>query len=273
MALFLLTTVACHAKIRYPSAASGYSITIEDEHGRTLTAYQKDGRSYVPGQYNQRYRIRIHNHTRGRIEAVITVDGRNVISGQVGDYSEQRGYIVDGHDSVLISGFRQSQSHVASFRFTTPSDSYSARMGTPQHVGVIGVAVFPEKQRRHAAIPPFSRGPSSMDGHYAEGRSAFNDMTIDSPSSGMGGASTGLRKSSRVPRTSQNLGTRYGESRRSPVHYVSFVRAHETRPTSILAIYYDDVSGLTARGIQIHPSPISRPVPFPRHVHYAPPPP
>ena len=72
-----------------------------------------------------------------------------MISGQVGDYSKQRGYVIDAYDSVLIEGFRRSMNTVAAFRFTNPGDSYSSRRGTPQHVGVIGVAVFKERARRN----------------------------------------------------------------------------------------------------------------------------
>ena len=58
------------------------------------------------------------NRTHQRIEAVVTVDGRDVISGQVGDYTKQRGYVIDAYDSVLIEGFRRSMNTVAAFRFT-----------------------------------------------------------------------------------------------------------------------------------------------------------
>ncbi|HEY4103613.1 MAG TPA: hypothetical protein VGM44_06965, partial [Polyangiaceae bacterium] len=57
-------------------------------------------------------------------------------------------YVIAPHDSMLIEGFRRSMEQVATFRFTSPQNSYSARMGTPENVGVIGVAFFSER------VPP-----------------------------------------------------------------------------------------------------------------------
>jgi len=133
-----------------------YTVTLESESGRVLQTFHKHGSTFVLGHYGERYNIRVKNQTSKRVEAVVTVDGRDVVSGQVGDYVKERGYIIEPHDSVLIEGFRRSSRQVAAFRFTDPGNSYSSRMGTPQNVGVIGVALFPERSYRrplHTAKP------------------------------------------------------------------------------------------------------------------------
>jgi hypothetical protein len=56
--------------------------------------------------------------------------------------------VIEAYGSVVIEGFRQSLDQVAAFRFTDIGNSYSARRGSGQHVGVIGVAVFKEYQPR-----------------------------------------------------------------------------------------------------------------------------
>ena len=89
-----------------------------------------------------------------RVEAVVTVDGRDVVSGELGNYKRQRGYVIEAYGSVVIEGFRQSLDQVAAFRFTDIGNSYSARRGSGQHVGVIGVAVFKEYQPRRARPQP-----------------------------------------------------------------------------------------------------------------------
>ena len=81
---------------------------------------------------------------RDSVEAVLTVDGRDAVSGDVGNYKTQR-YVIDPYGSIVVDGFRKSLSKVAAFRFTTPGDSYSSRRGTPQNVGVVGVAIFKER--------------------------------------------------------------------------------------------------------------------------------
>jgi len=276
-----LASSACHAKVRYPSRANGYSVSIEDEHGNPLDTYGYRGKTYVLGQYDHRYQIRISNHTSRRIEAVVSVDGRDAMSGVVGDYVGQRGYIVEGHQSFLVEGFRQSQTQVASFRFTNPSDSYSARMGTPHNIGVVGVAIFPERRHPPASVGAVvPRGPRSKSSeprppvtHYS-----FEDASIDSGGGLRGSGSAGPSRRGRrarpsAPLTQQRLGTRYGESRHSPIQYVRFRRHNPKQPRVVLGIYYDDASGLASRGIQIHRAQPIEPSPFPRQVHYAPPPP
>ena len=72
-----------------------------------------------------------------------------------------------------------------------------------------------------------------------------------------------------------NLGTRYGEAQYSPVVEVPFRRAHDSRPDQILAVYYDDASGLANRGIPVYsygPYGGAEPYPFPQQ-RFAPPPP
>ena len=130
-----------------PPAPPPYRVTIEDLDGTPLPTFRQDGATFVLGEPGDRYNIRVYNPTGERIEAVVTVDGRDAISGDVGDYVTQRGYLIEAWGSLLVEGFRRSLDEVAAFRFTGRGGSYSALRGTPQHVGVIGVAVFPEKLR------------------------------------------------------------------------------------------------------------------------------
>ncbi|HWZ91085.1 MAG TPA: hypothetical protein VNW92_19625, partial [Polyangiaceae bacterium] len=122
-----------------------YSFTVEDENGNALPTFRQDGRTFLLGEPGQRYNIRVRNPTAQRVEAVVSVDGRDAVSGDPGDYVNGRGYVIPPYGSTLVEGFRRSYEEVASFRFTSPENSYSARMGTPQNVGVIGVAFFPER--------------------------------------------------------------------------------------------------------------------------------
>lgn len=86
---------------------------------------------------------------REELLAVVSVDGVNVIAGQSADPS-QSGYVVSSRASIDIQGWRRSLSQTAAFYFTSLPDSYAARTGRPEHVGVIGVAVF----RKRQAPPP-----------------------------------------------------------------------------------------------------------------------
>lgn len=272
-----------------PASSGGYSLQLEDEYGRSLSTWYHRGDTYVLGQYGTRYNVRVSNHTGQRIEAVVTVDGRDAISGELGDYRGQRGYVIDPYSSVVVEGFRQSHSNVAAFRFTSPGDSYSGRRGTPQHNGVIGVAVFREKAHRRpvAVAPPPRPRPRPWGGWRGEASGADEEMRAEksapAPSAAppaealadsdapMGGA-VRSRRSAPAPRPQNNLGTRYGESQYSPVVEVPFQRARSGRPDVILSLYYDDASGLQNRGIPVYgySPPPPAPDPFPRR--FAPPP-
>jgi hypothetical protein len=274
-AAFVLSACATHATA-HPASARGYSVRVESPHGGALPTYHQKGRTYVLGHYDDRYNVRVTNHTGRRVEAVVTVDGRNVISGEVGDYTSQRGYIIDPHGSVLVEGFRKSMSGVAAFRFTDPGDAYSSRMGTPQHLGVIGVAVFREREPVAWRRPKPMAKPRADGWGGAEGRAEDSAGAPSSASKARPRRSAGSlddmaeRESSPAP---QNLGTRYGEHRHSPAVQVSFVRARANRPDSLLAVYYDDVDGLARRGIPVHPRYSGDPSPFPSNQRFAPPPP
>ncbi|HEV8244545.1 MAG TPA: hypothetical protein VGP93_02125, partial [Polyangiaceae bacterium] len=127
---------------------SSVTVSLEDEGGQALRTFARDGKTFVLGEFGQRYNIRIRNPLSFRVEVVASVDGRDVVSGKRADFVQNRGYLIGPGDSVVIEGFRTSLDEVASFRFTDPSDSYSSRMGTPQNVGIIGVAFFGERVQR-----------------------------------------------------------------------------------------------------------------------------
>ncbi len=116
--------------------------------GAALPVHQKDGRHYIVGVPGHEYAVRIRNCTGcARPRGDQSVDGVNVISGDTAAPG-QSGYVLDPWGSVEIAGWRKSLDRTAAFYFTDLGDSYAARTGRPQNVGVIGVAVFQEKPKR-----------------------------------------------------------------------------------------------------------------------------
>jgi len=126
-------------------SASPYTVDVLDAHGDTADVYQRGGRFYVMGSVGRRYTIRVKNPTARRIEAVVSVDGLDVIDGKAADFVHKRGYVVPAHGELKVDGFRTSQSRVATFRFSSVRNSYAGRKGVARNVGVIGVAIFAEK--------------------------------------------------------------------------------------------------------------------------------
>jgi hypothetical protein len=286
---------------RPPSAASSpYTVSLEDEHGNVLRTFRREGTTFVLGYLGERYNVRIENHGDRRVEAVLSVDGRDAVSGDAGDFVHGRGYLVPAHGSVVVDGFRQSLDQAAAFRFSHPSSSYSARRGTPENVGVIGVAFFAERRAWHPRPPvqaPYyeddrwhgppgpsrsddeqGSAPASREGGASRGADARQAprgepaprdaaKSADSASADLGGAAPARRREASAP---SRLGTEYGESTWSPVTEVPFQRQDPWHPDAVASLRYDDADGLIARGIDVYPRPYwpeyraSEPEPFPR---------
>jgi hypothetical protein len=229
--------------------------------GRVLPVYPKDGRYWVVGTPGQEYSVRVCNSTGGRLLTVISVDGVNVITGDSAAPS-QSGYVLSPSECADIGGWRKSMSHTAAFYFTDLRDTYAARTGRPENVGVIGVAFFPEKPQpiawkdRPGKLAGEMRGdapaaPQEADaGATAERRPNAADASARGEAAAP--ASAPLEK----------IGTGHGRSEDSPTQMVRFERASPT-PAGTLAIHYDRRENLVAMGILPPPVAARMPNPFP----------
>lgn len=262
---------------RHVSSNGEFSFQVES-YGSSLPIYNYRGKSYVEGTYGNSYAIRVYNHTGRRVEAVVTVDGRDVISGQVGNYRNNRGYVIDPYGSVVIDGFRNSYSSVASFVFTDVGDSYAARMGDASNVGVIGVAIFKEKTYRPAP-PPAYRQYENRSSNKKQRLGTGYGRSAPSSSAGAPGSSARGGSYEMDESAVQGLGTGYGDDTYSPSTSTTFYR-DASRPNVVLSARYDDRQGLYDRGVLPYPNPRPyrynppvRPEPFPETPAFAPAPP
>lgn len=232
-----------------PVAQPAVSVSLQSEDGHALTTVRHRGQTFVAGERGERYEIVVTNNTSDRIEVVVSVDGRDAVSGRLGDFTKHRGYVLDPFGTVVIDGFRTSLEQVAAFRFSGVGDSYTARQGTPQHAGVIGIAVFREQPQHHWADDAVAVPEAAAPGGRAQG-GAGASKDAKAPSSAR-------RSHAPSPREESNeLGTEFGEQRFSAVREVSFVRANHRRPDFTTKIRYDSARGLAARGVPIHVEPV-----------------
>jgi hypothetical protein len=121
------------------------SFALQDQSGRILPGLSAGGRWFVIGEEGRRYSIVLRNETSYRLEAVMSVDGLDVMDGQPASLGK-RGYILQPHQRIVVEGWRRSMQSVAAFRFSSVRDSYAERKhGDSRNVGVIGVAIFNER--------------------------------------------------------------------------------------------------------------------------------
>ena len=243
---------------------------IDRSSGQALPMYSHQGEYWVAGQPGARYAIGVRNLQGRRALAVMSVDGVNIVTGETAS-TLQDGYVFDPHQYSEITGWRKNLNEIAAFHFTTPRHSYASRTGRPDEVGVIGVAVFPERRPVYPPIRPYPRITPDR-GEAPAGSLRGQDSAV--AESARPNAMPPLRDEART-QTSPGLGTGHGERESSEVTTTRFVRASST-PVEIIRIRYDSLANLQARGIirqpVVPPRPAS-PQPFPGDSRFVPDPP
>jgi len=223
---------------------------IDRVSGETLGVHYFRGEYWVAGRPGAKYAVRVRNHSRGRVLAVMSVDGVNVLSGATAGF-DQEGYIFSPGAAYEIAGWRKSQWEVAAFTFTDAANSYAQRTGRPANVGVIGVALFRERAPAPVALmPPIAPSPAPSPADFA-GAAA--------PRAGMLADTTTITGSRSAPQPAPKLGTGHGERESSYVEYAAFER-EEARPNEVIRIRYDSVENLLALGV-IRRAPLRPPMP------------
>lgn len=220
--------------------------------GEALPLLPHRGRQYVAGRPGNEYAVRIRNCSGERLLAVLSVDGVNAVSGETAAYG-QSGYVIEPGGYVTVQGWRKDLDRTAAFYFSDPQDSYAARTGRPQDLGVIGVALFRE---RRVELPA----------HLREDRVS---REVPQAKAAAGSADAG-RAQAETAAAAPSLGTGHGRNEYAPVEQVEFVRA-SSRPDEVVAIRYERRETLVAMGVLREARWPSRdPDPFPSAMSFVP---
>ena len=203
---------------------------VDRSDGQSLTAIERFGQRWIVGAPGHEYLVRIRNRTGGRLLAVTSVDGVNVVTGETASPA-QSGYVLEPWSSVEITGWRKSLATAAAFYFTDLGDAYATRTGRPDNLGVIGVAVFDERRRVAEVTEP----------RLAQRAEKPSAEAMPSPRSA--DASRNAPMAAGAP-----LGTGHGRDESSPVQRVRFERASST-PREIVTVRYDRRENLIAMGV------------------------
>ena len=232
---------------------------VDRSTGQVLLVYTHQGRHYVAGRPGARYAVRVVNQAGARVMAVMSVDGVNVVSGDSASW-DQNGYVFSAGQRHDVAGWRKSQAQVAAFEFTALPNSYAARTGRPENVGVIGVALFRERAVPVPPVPPPAAEPAAR---RSLGGSNDNMADNSAGSSASNSTTSDARALSRpAPQAESKLGTGHGARENAWVNYTEFERARST-PDEIITIYYDSRANLVAQGVIPAPRVYPAPQPFP----------
>jgi len=225
-------------------------------NGKPAKEYAHNSKIYIEGRIGTRFSIRMRNNSYSRKLFVPTIDGLSIMDGKEGDFNS-RGYIIPGYSSITIEGWRTSDKDVASFYFSSPTDSYRKKMNMGNNLGVIGVAVFDEVSHNTFTLTNYGASGTFMPDMFTTPTYYHNatsnhpgDMCSDNTSQSLCYCSSKSSGSS----PTQQLGTGCGEQKRSEVTTVSFDRV--SNPDTIFEIYYNTRQGLEKAGVNLKREPL-----------------
>lgn len=251
-----------------PAAEAGAGalarVDVYDRHAdEALPLYRHAGRRYVEGRPGNEYAVRIRNCTGERLLAVLSVDGVNAVTGETAS-PDQSGYVIEPWGYVTVQGWRKDLDRTAAFYFSDLHDSYAARTGRPDDLGVIGVALFRERSPRHA--PWYGR---ERRAEYPSSSAERAPAEAGAAAESAGGHAADAAVAAPAPQR-PSLGTGHGRNEYSPVETVAFERAR-ARPDEIITLRYEDRDTLVALGVLPVPRDDRRePDPFPASLGFVP---
>src|SRR5208283_4977627 len=125
-------------------------------------------------------------------------------------------------------------------------DSYAARTGRPDNVGVIGVALYRER------VLPIARDDiRHMDAARAESGPPQAATSAATPP-----ARESVATDAAAQAAGERIGTGHGRNESSYASYTQFERASDT-PVETIAIYYDSYENLLAQGVLVASPPLA----------------
>ena len=124
--------------------------------GAPQPRYLHHGRWYVEARKGREYAIRLHNPYDVRVAVALSVDGLNTIDARETTAAGARKWVLDPHETIMISGWQTSRSEARRFEFTTEARSYGQALGKTSNLGVISAVFFKERVsvRIFNAVPP-----------------------------------------------------------------------------------------------------------------------
>jgi hypothetical protein len=209
---------------------------------QVATTYPHRGQYWIAGTPGHRYAVRLINRSPERVLAVMSVDGVNAVSGETAS-AHQTGYVLGPWQRMEVNGWSKSMTYVAAFEFTALSNSYAARTGRPDNVGVIGVAVFRERQ------PVYRRYGDAISRQKAEANDAPSEKSARRDADSAGAPAGQSRAAAPLAvHPQESLGTGHGQQEWSHARHVAFER-DSSSPAEVIALRYDSQRNLIAMGV------------------------
>ena len=214
-----------------------------------------DRRHYFEAFAGRNYSVVLRNNSGNRIGVLLTVDGLNVVNGEVTRLaSDEPMYVLGPWESATIRGWRSSMDEVRRFVFVDEKRSYASRTGQANSdMGWIRVLAFREQQpvawRWNSVGRPDEGRERSKSEPNAEAPQAGSKQAPAPTAQRMDGTTEKEMVSGDMQKDGSSAypGTGWGDRRTDRVHFVDFTP--ERRAADQLVFRYEYARGLVALGI------------------------
>jgi len=210
--------------------------------------YAAHGRRYIEAFENAEYELRIRNPSSSRVAVALAVDGLNTIDARHTSAWEARKWVIEPYRTIHVRGWQMSSENARRFYFTTERDSYGAKLGQAQNLGVISAVFFRERRPVPVTVMPVTPG-QIRPRNEKEDRQSAPEANAPSSSRGEAGRDTARAKTlpSYPPPDDESAATGIGRTVSNSVQWIKMDL--EPRAAGEVTIRYEYRASLVRLGI------------------------
>ncbi len=226
---------------------NGFSVDVLID-GRLATEYSARGRRYIEALQNAEYELRIHNPTGSRVAVALSVDGMNTIDARHTSAWDAHKWVIEPYGTINVRGWQMSSDNARRFYFTTERDSYGAKIGQTENLGLISAVFFHERKPFH--ILPVTPGQSRNNRDEDDRMRDEKAPTESTESAGTSAPSNAAKeRSARAypPPDDESAATGIGRTINNGVRWVTMDL--DPRPIGDVTIRYEYRDALVRLGI------------------------
>ncbi len=213
--------------------------------GMPVEQYVARGRRYVEARKGAEYELRIRNPLGVRVAVALSVDGMNTIDARRSSAWDASKWVIEPYQTITIRGWQMSSARARRFYFTSERDSYGAKLGQTNNLGVI-TAVFFRERRPVVITPRPGRSEDSMGSGAGESQR--------SQSAPQTSANRAKRGDAYPAPDDESAATGIGRNVRNDVRWVNLEL--DSRAAGEVNIRYEYRDALIKLGIMPRPYPI-----------------
>lgn len=160
--------------------------------GEARREYVHRGSTYIEAIRGREFTIRLRNPTAQRVAVALSVDGLNTIDAKHSDAWGASKWVLEPYETAEISGWQVSDRAARAFFFTGERNSYGAKLGQTENLGIIEAVFYRERVPRFSE---FQKRDSLERG--VEGREMPAPSAAEAPRADDEYAATGMGRRTR----------------------------------------------------------------------------